>query len=279
MCASAAKTKMLGKLDIVIPVYNEGQNIVRVLDALRSSVHTPFRVLICYDDESDDTLEAVRSYAGAPPEIVLVKNRGRGVHGAILSGFDVSRGASVLVLPADDTYNAGIIDRMFEKFAKDGCQIVVASRFGAGGRMEGCPLLKAALVRAAAFTMYHLARVPTRDASNGFRLFSRRVLDQIEIQSARGFTYSIELLVKCHRLGWRIGEVPALWFERSAGRSRFRVLSWVPAYLRWYFYAFGTTYLRRGPQSVRTRRAPSVIEKTDGTANCSISSEQKVTSP
>jgi hypothetical protein len=64
------------------------------------------------------------------------------------------------------------------------------------------------------------------------------------IESSAGFTYSIELLAKCHRLGWKIGEVPAKWFERSEGKSRFRVLDWAADYLRWYFYIFGTTFLR-----------------------------------
>jgi dolichol-phosphate mannosyltransferase len=62
--------------------------------------------------------------------------------------------------------------------------------------------------------------------------------------------------VKAHRLRWRIGEVPALWFERKHGTSRFRVLKWLPAYLRWYRYAFATTYLRRPPQSV-VRKLPA----------------------
>lgn len=235
-------------LDIVIPVYNEGKNIVAVLEALRRLIRTRFRVLICYDFESDDTLDALRSY-DAPLEIILVRNPRRGVHSAIQAGFRASEAPAVVVLPADDTYNAEIIDRMFEKF-RDGCEIVVASRFTTGGRMEGCPWLKAMLVRTAAFTLHHFARLPTSDATNGFRLFSQRVLGQIEIESLLGFTYSIELLVKCHRLGWKIGEVPALWLERRVGKSRFHVFKWLLAYLQWYLYAFETTYLGRGPESV-----------------------------
>ena len=110
-------------------------------------------------------------------------------------------------------------------------------------------------MRAANFTLYHLARLPTRDASNGFRLFSRHAIEQIVIESTRGFCYSIELLVKCHRLGWRIGEVPARWFERAHGASRFQVMKWLPDYLRWYRYAFATTYLRRRPDTVPRKRA------------------------
>jgi len=110
-------------------------------------------------------------------------------------------------------------------------------------------------VRIGNFTLRHLGRLPTRDATNGFRLFTRRVLDQIVIESDRGFCYSIELLVKCHRLHWRIGEVPAQWRERTCGTSRFQVVKWLPGYLRWYFYAFATTYLRASPRTVPLKSA------------------------
>jgi glycosyltransferase involved in cell wall biosynthesis len=239
-------------LDIVIPVYNEGENIVPVLEALRRCVKTPFRVLVCYDEEGDTTLAALREYAQSSVKIVLVRNSGTGPHEAVVSGFRASTAAAVLVFPADDIYNAQIIDQMVRGF-EAGCEIVSASRLMKGGRMGGCPWPKNALVRLSAFTLHHLARVPTHDASNGFRLFSRRVLDAIKLESSEGFTYSIELLVKCHRLGWKIGEVPARWFERHAGSSRFRVFRWLPAYLRWYWYAFATTYLRQPAESVHLK--------------------------
>lgn len=242
------------RLDIVIPVYNEGANILRTLQSIAREVATPKRVLICYDHEEDDTLAAIRDNRDALGELAIefVRNRGRGAHGAVLSGFATSRAAYAVVVPADDDYNAGILDAMVAR-ADTGCDIVCASRFMANGRMVGCPWLKAFFVRAGNFTLYQLARLPTHDASNGFRLFSRRAMDQIVIESDRGFCYSIELLVKCHRLGWQIGEVPANWFERTHGSSRFQVLRWLPAYLRWYVYAFATTYLRRPARTVRLK--------------------------
>jgi glycosyltransferase involved in cell wall biosynthesis len=239
----------LKALDIVIPVYNEGRNIVPVLAALRREVKTPFTVLICYDFEADDTLPALKDPAVAGIDIRLVRNSGRGAHAAVMAGFAASRAPWVLVFPADDDFNAGILDAMVEK-AEAGCDIVCASRFIPGGCMVGCPWLKAVLVRSAAFLLHRLARLPTRDPTSGFRLFSRRVLDSIFVESHEGFTYSIELLVKCHRLGWKVGEVPAKWYERKAGESRFRILRWIPAYLRWFFYAFATTWLGRGPAAV-----------------------------
>jgi dolichol-phosphate mannosyltransferase len=250
-------TAALPRLDIIIPVYNEGANIVPTLASIAQSVKTPNRVLICYDREDDDTLPAIRNNRDAFGDMTIefVRNRGSGVHGAVMTGFAASTASYVLVLPADDDFNAGMIDAMVAK-AQAGCDVVCASRFIAGGGMVGCPWLKAALVRAANFTLYHLARLPTHDASNGFRLFSRHAIDHIEIESERGFCYSIEMLVKCHRLGWRIGEVPARWFQRAHGQSRFQVLKWLPDYLRWYCYAFATTYLRRAAETVPRKCAP-----------------------
>jgi len=244
------------RLDIIIPVYNEGANIVPTLASIARAVKTPNRVLICYDREDDDTLPAIRDNRETLGNLTIefVRNRGSGAHGAVLTGFAASTAPYLLMFPADDDYNAGMLDALVAE-AEAGCDVVCASRFMAGGSMTGCPWLKAMLVRAANFTLYHLARLPTHDASNGFRLFSRRAISQIEIESTRGFCYSIELLVKCHRLGWRIGEVPAQWFQRAHGSSRFQVIKWLPDYLRWYRYAFATTYLRRQPDTVPRKRA------------------------
>ena len=239
------------KLDIIIPVYNEGKNISRVLDALAREVQTPFCVLICYDFDEDDTLDVVARYPQKKVDIVTAKNHGNGVHDAIITGFEVTTAPAVLVLPADDDYNAGRIDHM-TALLLEGCDIVCSSRFLPGGKMAGCPWLKAVLVRTASFILFLFARLPCHDATNGFRLFSRRVVDTIEIESSIGFTYSIELLVKSHRMGWRIEEVPVHWYERGRdqGQSRFRVLKWLPGYLRWFFYVFATTWLCRGLETV-----------------------------
>lgn len=245
------------RLDIVIPVYNEGSVILGTLAELRKQVRTPSRILICYDKPDDNTLSTIKANPDKVEglSIEFIRNPGRGAHGAIMAGFAASTAPNVLVFPADDDFNGGIIDAMVAK-AGQGADVVCASRFIPGGSMIGCPWLKATLVRTAAFTLYYIARLPTRDATNGFRLFSRRVIDSIQIESDRGFCYSLELLVKCHRLGWPVAEVPAQWIERKQGTSRFQVLKWVPAYMRWFLYAFATTFLLRPAGSV-TRKGRS----------------------
>jgi glycosyltransferase involved in cell wall biosynthesis len=174
---------------------------------------------------------------------VKVKNEGVGAHGAVMTGFKKSTADAVLVLPADDDYNQPMIDKMVQKL-DSGCEIVCASRFMEGGSMVGCPLLKQILVRLGNFTLFHLAGLPTHDATNGFRLFTKRVVNTIEIESKAGFTYSIEYMVKCHRLGWAIGEVPVQWYERRTGKSRFQLFKWLPGYIKWYLYAFQTRLIR-----------------------------------
>jgi dolichol-phosphate mannosyltransferase len=242
-------------VDIVIPVFNEGGSIRRVLDSLKV-IEQPARILICYDFPEDDTLLALRDYDPTPLAIELVRNRGRGALGAVLSGFAASNAPWVLVFPADDDYNGPRLNALLQR-AEEGYDIVAPSRFMPGGSMQGCPWLKSVLVRSSAFFLYHVARLPTRDASNGLRLFSRRVLETISIESTRGFAYSIELLVKTHRLGWRIAETPFIWHERKSGKSRFLTVRWLPQYLRWLCYALATTFLRRGPHTVKLRPQPT----------------------
>lgn len=242
---------MIPDLDIVIPVYNEGRNILQMIDALRREVRTRCRVTLVYDDEDDDTLLALRGRA-LRIDLRVIRSRGRGAFDAVMTGLERSEAPAVIVYPADDDYNAGRIDEMVAK-ARSGAEIVVASRFVPGGTMVGAPLLKSVLVRSAALALHHLAGLPVHDPSNGFRLFSRSVIERIPLESSKGFTYSIEYLVKCHRLRWPIAEVPAAWYERRQGQSRFRVLRWLPAYLRWFAYGFATRYLRRGPANVILR--------------------------
>lgn len=231
-------------LDIVMPVYEEGDGITAVVNSLAEHVKTSCRLLICYDRDSDSTLATLKDINDLNIPIIYVKNEGHGVWGAIKTGFLHSTAPCVLMMPADDDYNAPVIDNMVTQML-DGAEIVAPGRFMLGGCMVGCRWHKAILVRCVAFFMVHVVRISVCDATNGFRMFSRRVLDEIEIESTKGFTYSIELLVKCHRLGWKIKQVPVQWHERKTGSSRFKVFAWASSYLRWVFYGMATTYLGR----------------------------------
>lgn len=81
----------MAELDIVIPVYNEGGRIASLLDLFHAGIHTPYRVLICYDFEGDDTVTALKDYPRERGEVVFVRNHDPGPHGAVRVGPSVPR--------------------------------------------------------------------------------------------------------------------------------------------------------------------------------------------
>jgi len=239
-------------LDIIIPIYNEGDKVIKLLNQFKSLIKTNYRVLLCYDHSNDNIFNYEKRFKDFNFEIILVQNVSTGPGSAIKTGMDFGNSECVIVYPADDFLNINIIDKMYNSF-KNGNDIVVASRFMKGGTMKGCPLLKSILVRLASSTLYALSSIPVKDASNGFRLFSRKLLNTVYIESSDGFAYSLELLAKCNRLQLKISEIPAQWEERIEGPSRFKSFKWLPEYLKWYFYGLSTTWLKKGPQDVKKK--------------------------
>ena len=239
-------------LDIIVPVYNEGRKLILLLENFEKTIKTKFRVLFCYDDENDDIFQHQEEFKKFNFKIILVKNPFKGPCSAIKEGLKYGDTECVIVYPADDFLNFNIIDKMYSEFKK-GNDIVVASRFMEGGSMKGCPIIKSILVRVASTSLYLLSSIPVRDASNGFRLFSRKLLNIVDVESKVGFAYSLELLSKCNRLKLKIAEIPAQWEERSEGSSRFKTFKWLREYLRWYFYGLGTTWLKKGPEHVKKK--------------------------
>ena len=237
-------------IDIVIPVFNEIY-ISKLFHLLEKDVKTKFRVLLCYDNNSDKTLTSYNQDS-FKFKICKVKNKYSGPHGAIISGFEKCESEAIIVYPADDFVNTKILDHLYTKYLQ-GYEIVVPSRFIKGGAMKNCPLIKSILVRFASFSLFYLSRIPVKDISNGFRLFSLNYINLIKIESKKGFTFSIELLVKADRLGLAIAEVPSYWEERKYGKSRFKISAWLLDYMRWYIYALETFWFRKSPKTVKLK--------------------------
>ena len=256
-------------LDIVIPVYNEGENIINLLQTLKREVATPFQCLICYDFEEDNTLSALQRAGTQGVSVRYIKNNGQGPHAAIMTGFAAATAPAVLMFPADEAYNANIIDAIYKKFT-EGNDVVVASRFAHGGSLKGGPPLKSALVRIASFLLHTVVGLPATDATYGLRLFSKKILDTVVIESTAGFTYAIELLVKCHRLRWGIGEVPARWHVREKGVSRFRLRQWLPHYTKWFLYALATRFLTKTPMTVKLKNTLPMHAESYIVTHCQI---------
>jgi dolichol-phosphate mannosyltransferase len=227
-------------LSIVIPVYNEADNITPVLRNLAASVRAnPVEVLILYDFDGDTTVPVVQGLVQEMPQLRLVRNDlGRGVLNAIRKGFQVAGADYVLVMMADGSDEPQAIDPMLSK-AVAGADVVAGSRYMRGGGQLGGPPLKRTMSRMAGLSLYWLRRLPIHDATSNFRIYSRRLLRSVTIESSAGFELALELTVKAQRLGMRVDEVPTVWHDRTAGQSRFRLWHWLPHYLRWYWVAFG----------------------------------------
>ncbi len=225
-------------VDIVLPVYNEGGNIERALQAIQREVKVPYQVHIVYDFDADNTLPPAKAYAQKTGlALQLVKNEiGRGVLNAVKTGLRVGNFPYVVVTMADLSDPPAVINSMFEQAEKLQADVVCASRYMRGGSQEGGPFLKSLLSRLAGLSAHVLLRLPTHDLTNNFKLYSRRLLSEVSIESTGGFEIGMEIVLKAHAKGYKISEVPTHWVERDSGESQFRLWKWLPKYLRWYFY-------------------------------------------
>ena len=232
-------------LSIVVPVYNEGENAAATLRGIVQHTHVrPLEVLVVHDFDEDTTVPVVRRLQMEMPELRLHRNKlGRGVLNAIKSGLAAAAAPYVLVTMGDASDDPADIDAMYD-LAKGGADVVAGSRYMRGGRQVGGPLLKRSMSRAAGLSLHWVGGLPIHDATSNFRLYSRRLLDQVTIESTGGFELGIELTVKAYLLGMRIAEVPTTWRDRTAGKSRFRLWNWLPRYLHWYWRGVGARFMR-----------------------------------
>jgi glycosyltransferase involved in cell wall biosynthesis len=233
---SASASDQTPALTVVVPVYNEGENVIPTLRGIVEHTKTrPLEVLVVYDMDEDTTVPVVKELQVELPELRLYKNTlGRGVLNAMKSGLRAGRATYVLITMGDGSDNPNDIDPMYE-LARGGADVVAGSRYMRGGRQLGGPLLKRTMSRAAGLSLHWLGGLPVHDATSNFRLYSKRLLNQVTIESRGGFELGLELTVKAYRLGMPVAEVPTTWRDRTAGTSRFKLWQWLPRYLHWYW--------------------------------------------
>jgi dolichol-phosphate mannosyltransferase len=227
------------RVSIVIPAYNEGEAIVPCLDRIFAGVTLPCEVLVVYDDPDDTTVPYLDKYARDEPRLVPTLNEyGRGPARALRWGIDHARAPVAVVTMADGSDDAEQIDDLC-KLVDRGVVVAAASRYTSGGQQIGGPIVKSFLSRLAGLSLFWLARVGTRDATNSFKAYSTDFVREVEIESDGGFEIGIELVAKARRLRLPVAELPTIWLERARGTSNFRIVGWLPRYLRWYRFAFG----------------------------------------
>ena len=227
-------------LDILIPVFNEDETIVKTIENIFSAVKYDYKIIICYDYDEDPTLKIIKERFPHNSKIVFVKNFSQGFNNALISGFKSSTAKAVLVFMADDHINHNIINLCYEKFT-EGYQVVCPSRFIRGGKMTGNPFLKGVITKLVSFFLFNFTSFPIKDSTNSFRLFSKELINKVKIESNKGFTISLELTAKAHRLGYKITEIPTIWVERDKGKSRFKLFSFILPYTKWLYYIVKTS--------------------------------------
>lgn len=235
--------KKNNKFHILIPVYNENDVIVEVINKILTNVNFNYEIIICYDFDEDKTLSIIEKNFRNNQKIKFVKNISTGFNSAIITGIKKSDAEAVLIYMADDEVNYKLINKIFEKF-EEGYQVVCPSRFIPKGEMKGVPFLKGFLTKFASFIIFNYSSFPIKDATNSFRLFSKDLLNKISFESSKGFTLSFEITAKAHRLNCSMIEVPHIWLERTKGKSRFKLIYFIPFYLKWFFYIFKTSIFK-----------------------------------
>jgi 4-amino-4-deoxy-L-arabinose transferase-like glycosyltransferase len=224
-------------LTLIVPVFNEPGSFPKLVAEVERHVPQPLRMLVVYDFDADTTLPIARDLARSRPWLQLVRNDlGRGPANAIRAGFAAAREGPALVVMADLSDDLSRVPELLDRYGA-GYRIVCPSRYMRGGRQVGGPWLKRTLSRAAGLSLRWLARFPTHDATNNFRLYDAALVNELGIESGRGFEIALELTAKAFARGVPITEVPATWNDRTAGTSKFRVFQWIPNYLKWYRYA------------------------------------------
>lgn len=228
------------KIDIVIPVYNEGENIVATLKAIDNNIknikEADFNISIVYDFDEDNTLpviEKIKKEIAVP--VNLVKNQTRGVVGALKTGLSGSKADYALVTMADMSDDYRIVKDIV-KLALQDYDLVCPSRYMKGGKLHGGPFLKQLLSRIAGLSMHVMSRIPTHDITNSYKLYKVPALKGLDFESTGGFEIGMEIAAKLYLNGGKIVELPTEWWDRTAGKSRFKLFKWIPKYLKWYFY-------------------------------------------
>lgn len=227
------------QVSVVIPVYNEGEGVLPVLRRILDGVTLPCEVLVVHDMPEDTTVPVVNAYAEKDPRVRAVLNGyGRGPAKAIRYGIEHAGAPCAVVTMADGSDDPRQIDPL-ARLVERGVVVAGASRYMPGGQQVGGPSLKRTLSRGAGLSLYWLARIGLRDATNSFKAYSTEFVAEVGIHSEAGFEIGLELTAKARRLRRPVAEIPTIWLDRQLGGSNFQLAKWIPQYLRWWRFAFG----------------------------------------
>jgi len=208
----------------VLPTYNEAENLPRLIAAVRA-LPRPLPVIVVDDESPDGTGRLAEQLAAGRDDLVVVHRRGvRGFGEALTDGFReaLRRGAeTVFTMDADFSHDPADLVRLED--ALGDADLVIGSRYTAGGELRAWPLCRRLLSAAANAFVGVLFHLPARDCTSGFRGYRRGVLERIPWDGLHspGYSFLVEVLYwATQRSGARVREVPICFSERREGKSK-----------------------------------------------------------
>ena len=210
---------------VIVPTYNEADNLDELLRQLLA-LPTPIGAIVVDDNSPDGTGDMAEQWAAENPDRVHVIHRPAklGLGTAYIAGFkkaiDDLGAERILTMDADFSHNPRYIPDMIALSRIK--HVVIGSRYVPGGGTRNCSQKRIFLSRGANFMARTLLGLKARDATAGFRLYRREVLQSIPLDEifSSGYSFLVEMLFLCQRRGWQIGEIPIIFEDRRKGQTK-----------------------------------------------------------
>lgn len=208
---------------IVIPTYNERDNIELITRAVLDLPYG-FHVLVVDDNSPDGTGVIVDRMAASDERVHVIHNPEKeGIGPAYIRGFTwgLERGYDLLFeMDSDFSHRPEYLHDFME--AIEDADLVLGSRYKRGVNVVQWPLSRLLLSYFANVYSRKVTGVPVHDATGGFKCFRREVLEAIDLSriNSSGYTFQIEMTMRAHALGFRIVEVPIIFYDRQRGASK-----------------------------------------------------------
>jgi dolichol-phosphate mannosyltransferase len=209
---------------VILPTYNEAENVERMVGAILEQLPEPRRVLIVDDNSPDGTGAIADRLAGADEGVsVLHRERKEGLGPAYLAGFRVALegGAERIVeMDADFSHDPAYLPRLIE--ATDSADLAIGSRYVPGGGVTEWGAMRRFISRGGSAYARLALGLRVRDLTGGFKCFRRIVLETIDLDAieARGYAFQVETTYRAIKAGFRVVEVPIVFKDRADGTSK-----------------------------------------------------------
>jgi len=223
---------------VIIPTYNEIENIETMLHAVMALEDHDFDVLVVDDNSPDGTPEKVRElidqYKG---RIALESRSGKlGLGTAYIHGFRwaLEKGYTyIFEMDADFSHNPKHLIRLYKACKEDGADMAVGSRYANGGKVKNWPWNRILMSYGASLYVRMITWLPVKDPTAGFVCYTAEVLRTIDLSKIRfvGYAFQIEMKYATHRCKFKIVEVPITFIDRVLGKSKMSMSIFKEAFL------------------------------------------------